>query len=419
MSLRSAVRPHSTRPELVRATAEDMPEIAVADGRAFGQHYSDTDVADMRTLLDPDRFLLAREPARGASVDGRPAGPIVGITASYPFVVTLPAGPGIAAPGVTWVSVAVTHRRRGILRALMVEQHRGFAADGAAVSLLTASEGSIYGRFGYGTATTHRSMEITRGRAVLAAGVPDPGGVRQVDEREARLLAPQIHRRWAAVTPGALSRSDAWWDFLRLDREQWRHGGSALFHLVHPDGYVAYRMVPDEGTCRVVDMVAVTPEAHAALWRVLLALDLVETITVRFGAVDDPLPHLLTDPRQVRTTGLVDGMWARILDVPAALSARRYTVELDVVLDVHDPFLDLGGRFRLRGGPDGAACERVGAGGPGIEVGIAALSGLLFGGRRAGTFARAGLLEASDEATLRRVDAAFLADRAPQHGTEF
>jgi predicted acetyltransferase len=406
--------------ELRRASAEELPAIAVVDGRQFGVHYSDSDIEDFRPMFDPDRFLLASDSAEGNSTEGAKGdGPIVGVTGSFPFDVTLPGGDTLPAPGVTWVSVAPTHRRRGILRSLMAEQHRGFAADDVAVSLLTASEGAIYGRFGYATATLHRSVTIARRRAVFRPGTPDPGGVRQVEGDEARLLAPEIHRRWAALTPGAVSRSEQWWDSLLLDREQQRGGGTALFHLVHPDGYVSYRVVHADRTCRVVDMFTVTEEAHAALWRVLLGLDLLETIAVRSHPLDDPLQFLLTDPRQVSTTGMRDGMWARVLDVPAALSTRRYAVELDVVLDVHDPFLDLGGRFRLRGGPDGATCERVDAGGAAVAVEVAALGALVFGGQRAASLARAGLLATDDAAALRRMDAAFLADRAPQHGTEF
>ena len=319
----------------------------------------------------------------------------------------------------TWVSVAVTHRRRGMLRALLTEQHRGFVAAGAAVSLLTASEGGIYGRFGYGIATVHRCGGDHPPAGRVPGRRPDPGGVRQVDTDELRKLAPAIHRRWAAVTPGAVSRSDAWWDALLRDREQRRDGASALFHLLHPDGYASYRMRRGEQhRLQVVEIVAATEEAHAALWRILLALDLVDTVRAA-RPLDDPLPDLLTDPRQVRTTGLDDGMWARILDVPAALAARRYAVEIDVVLDVHDPFLDRGGRFRLRGGPDGAECVPSTPAGRRVGVELAALGSLLFGGRRAGTLARAGLVQAADPAALRRFDVALLADRAPQHGTEF
>jgi predicted acetyltransferase len=396
-------------PAIRVATREDLPALFRVDGRAFGIHYSEPAAADVEELIEPERFLLAEDPRDGA----------VGITGSFPFDLTVPGGGTVAAPGVTWVGVSVVHRRRGILRALMAAQHRAFVAQGVALSLLTASEGGIYGRFGYGVATTDRSVEISRRRIAFRDGVPDPGGVREVDTDELRVLAPAIHRRWAAVTPGALARSDAWWDVLLADREHQRRGGTALFHLVHPDGYASFRRVHADGSLRVVALVAVTPQARAALWRVLAAHDLVETIRVDRLAVDDPLPDLLTDRRQVRTTMLDDGMWARVLDVPAALAARRYAVEVDVVLDVHDPFLDAGGRFRLRGGPDGATCERTGGTGAAVATGIAALGSLVLGGTRAHALAGAGLLAASDEGVLRRLDRAFLADRSPEHGTDF
>ena len=160
-----------------RAVAADLPAMAEADGRSFGEHHTEEDLADVRALFDPDRYLLAEE-------DGE----IVGITGSYPFDVTLPGGAAMPAAGVSWVSVAVTHRRRGILRALLAEQHRGFVTDGVALSLLTASEGGIYGRFGYGIATEHREVEIARRRAVFRSDVPDPGGVRQVGTAEMRRI---------------------------------------------------------------------------------------------------------------------------------------------------------------------------------------------------------------------------------------
>jgi predicted acetyltransferase len=116
---------------------------------------------------------------------------------------------------------------------------------------------------------------------------------------------------------------------------------------------------------------------------------------------------------------LDDGMWARVLDVPAALAARRYAVEVDVLLDVHDPFLDAGGRFRLRGGPDGATCEPTDEAGAAVATGIGALGSLVLGGTRAHALAAAGLLAAPDEGVLRRLDRAFLADRSPEHGTDF
>jgi predicted acetyltransferase len=397
------------RPLLRRATADDLRALADVDGRAFGHQQTDEELANFRSLFEPDRFLLACDPEGGA---------ILGVTGSYPLDVTLPGGAVLPAPGVTWVSVDPTMRRRGILRAMFAEQHAGFVADGVAVALLTASEGAIYGRFGYGVTTVNRSFEVTRRRAVFRADAPDPGGVRYVDPETARKLAPEVHRRWCAITPGAVARNDAVWDWHMRDEERWRDGGSALFYLVHADGFASYRVRWSDRSATVVDLFAATDEAYAALWRVLLGLDLVDKVTGwKSVAVDDPLPLLLTDPRQVQTTGLDDGMWSRVLDVPAALAARKYAIEIDVVLGVHDDFLHRGGRVRLQGGPEGATCAPTDAPAE-LVLPVATLGPLLFGGGRASTYARAGRAEGGPD-VLRRVDAAFRADREPQHGTGF
>lgn len=222
-----------------------------------------------------------------------------------------------------------------------------------------------------------------------------------------------------AYVRGAVAQR-AWWDVLFLDRSAFRRGGSTLFFLLHPDGYASYRIRRDGDTtrCSVVDLFAATDGAHAALWRVLLGLDLVDVVSTTQCPPGDPLPFLLADPRQVRTVAAPDGLWVRLLDVPAALSARRYGVELDVVLEVDDPFLGRGGRFRLRGGPDGTCCAPTDRQ-PQARTDLATLGAVYLGGHRPSTAARAGLLRLDDPALALRMDAAFLAERAPQHGTAF
>jgi predicted acetyltransferase len=397
------------KPILRRATLDDLPAMALVDSRAFGVHMTEQDIEDFRPLFVPEDYLLACDPS-----DGR----IIGITCHYPFTMTVPGGARLDVAGVSWVSVATTHRRRGVLREMFTAQHRRFVEDGLAMSILTATQGGIYGRFGYGPATSVRSVEVDRRLAAFRTDVPDPGGVRQVEADEARKHAPEVHQRWCAVTPGALSRSEAWWDFLFLDRENHRQGGSAMFYLVHPDGFAAYRIDEQEQRCRVVELVAATDDAHIALWRVLLGLDLVHTVTAAACTLDDPLPFLLADPRQMRTRGLDDEVWTRALDIPVALAARRYATELDVTIEVHDSFLDRGGRFRLRGGPEAASCAATDRA-PDVRTDVATLGSLYLGGHRAESFARAGLLETAERCVLRQVDVAFAAEREPQTGTHF
>jgi predicted acetyltransferase len=208
-----------------------------------------------------------------------------------------------------------------------------------------------------------------------------------------------------------------------LDREHQRNGMSALFHLAHADGYVSYRVKNDwnDGDpghlCWLSDYVTVTPEAHAALWQVLLGLDLFGSIQTLRMPVDDPLPYLLTDARQVRLSSVADGLWLRPLDVAALLAGRRYGVEVDAVLEVHDEMFG-DGRYWLRGGPDGATCERTERAAD-VTLPVASLGSVYLGGFRLETLARAGFAAADDPAALARLDRALLADRLPLYGTAF
>lgn len=394
--------------EIRTATHSDLPAIHLADGRAFGEQHSTDDRVLMERLIPPERLLLALD-----------AGTVVGVTAVMPLRMTLPGGAQQEAAGISAVSVAVTHRRRGVLRQIFTAQHRRLVEDGAVLGALTASEATIYGRFGYGPAVGSQRVEIERRHVQFRGSAPDPGGVRQVEAEEARSLLPEVHGRWQRQTPGALHRSELWWEWRLSDLPEARRGASALFFLVHPDGYATYRVSrSDRGrSADVVDLVAATPDAHAALWRVLLGLDILGVVTADLPT-DDPLPFLVTDVRAVRVLGADDRLWVRPLDVPAALAARRYACELDVVVAVDDPFLGQGGTFRLTGGPDGARCTPTDAA-PEVHLGVAALGSVYLGGHRLGTLARAGLVQVDDPRVLSRVDLAFLADRSPAHGTDF
>lgn len=392
------------------AVRDDFDEIAQVDQASFGEEMSTEMVEQALMIIEPDRFLVACDGPR-----------IVGVAGHFPFDMTVPGGQ-LPVGGVTWVSVDVTHRRRGVLTALMTHQLGELRAQGLPLSILVASESAIYGRFGYGAATAMRKTEIHRRRARLRTP-GDAGAVRRVNAAEARALMPAVHERWRVQTPGAIARSDAWWDRLVEDREWQRHGMSPRFYLVHDGGYVAYRIKTEwndgdpSHLCGIEDYVIATPEAHRDLWQVLLGLDLVGTIETYRIPVDDPLPYLIDDARQVRTTHVGDGIWARPLDVPAMLAARRYALDIDVVLDVTDAmFGDT--RVRLQGGPDGASCAPS-ADPADARLDAATLGTVYLGGTRLAPLAAAGKLSVADPALLTRLDRALLADRAPTHGTQF
>jgi predicted acetyltransferase len=391
------------------ATTDDFPAIAELDGASFGMHYTEADLADALLDVDPSRFLIEED-----------AGRVVAATADLPFTMTLPGGQ-VRAAGITWVSVELTHRRQGILRRLVERQLRDRAADGFAAAILSAAEGGIYGRYGFGVADYAVETVVERRDARLREPV-DHSGVRRLPTEAARDLLPAIHERWRRDVPGAVDRTPERWQLMLLDRQAQRGAASGLFHLVHPDGFVSYRITQDwnsglpQHRCTVMDYVPVTPEAHAALWQVLLANDLVGRIESRWIPEDDPLPLLLENQRHVRQVSRADGQWVRPLDIAALLSNRTYAVEVDVVLEVIDPLLG-DGRYHLTGGPDGGSCERTAAD-PVATLPVATLGAVVVGGVRLARLARAGLA-AVDAAVLSRLDRALLADRAAHHGTYF
>jgi len=391
--------------EIRQATPEDYPEIARADGISFGYSYTEQDYQDT-FAVDPPRYQVAVQ-------DGR----IIGTAGEHPFEMTVPGGGQVSVPGVTWVSVLPTHRRRGVLRALMQQLLAGYHEHGYPAAVLTASEGGIYRRFGFGPSTLSVKIAIDRTKVTPLQPV-DTAEVRYLPAAEAREPIMELHRRWRLQVPGGLNRTETWWDYLFRDREAHRDGQSEKFYLVHPDGYLAYRSTEvwtdglPASRCSLVDYRPVTPTAHAALWQVLLGMDLFASIESWEIPLDDPLPFLLDDPRQVRIVASKDGMWLRPVEVSTLLAARSYAVDVEAVLDVE------GERVLLSGGPSGASCVPTGRPADGW-LDRAALGSIYLGSHRPSTLHRAGLLQLDDPALLGRLDLAFSTERMAAYGTGF
>ncbi|MFC8047662.1 GNAT family N-acetyltransferase [Nocardia sp. NPDC057353] len=374
-------------------TAEqaDLPAIRLLIETAFGTRFDPAEPEHIWTLFPLDRALVAE-------VDGR----IVAHSQTGPMTITVPGGQ-LPAIGISGVAVAAPHRRRGLLRALYTEQHREIAASGIPLAALTASEGGIYGRFGYGPAAQESRIRLDRRFAHFLPTTPDPGGVDQVAVADAEPDIRRIYDAWHRTTPGAQQRPAAAWALTFADAPRLRNGGGDLFAFLHPDGYALYRHHGDR-SIEVKELRTLTPEAHAALWRALCGRDLSHDIEASVAA-DDPLPYLLTDPRQVRTIGRYDTLWLRLADVPAALAARRYHADLETVVAVDDPFLDAGGTFalRIRGGV--AECAPTTAE-PELSMGLDVLGAIYLGAHPALAFAAAGRLRGAP-AAVRALERAF------------
>jgi predicted acetyltransferase len=298
-------------------------------------------------------------------------GELVGTAGAFSFRMTVPGGSALPVAGVTMVSVQPTHRRRGVLTAMMRAQLDDIRGRGESVAVLTASEPPIYGRFGYGIASRQMHGSVDTARVVFAA----PPGTDRVRLRLAPAAAVReeceaVYARLVPGRPGMLARQPGWDELLVLDPPANREGaGELLCVLAEADdgirGYARYAVTPrwdhagPDGVVGVRAAEALDPAAYAALWRYLAAIDLTATVTFRNRPADDPLVHLASDVRRCRL-GWRDGLHLRLVDVGAALAARTYACPVDVVLDVEDTFCPWNsGRWRLTGDTKGASCART------------------------------------------------------------
>jgi predicted acetyltransferase len=384
----------------------DWPAIALLAAMCFGNWRPQEANTKWRTLMPADSAVVACD------------GPdVVGMALYLDLKLTVPGGAVLPMAGVSWVAVSPTHRRRGVLRAMFAELHG--RVGGYPIAGLEASEAGIYGRFGYGPATVVAGLTVDRRMARFHADVPDPGGVRVVRPTEHRQQLADIYERWRLRTPGGLHTPRQMWDEVLADREVSRDGGSALFCLLHADGFALYRTHRggDERKVVLSKLAAVTPQAHVALWRVLLGMDLFETVTV-YTHPCDVLPYLLTDPRLVRTVSVEDALWLRILDIPAALEARSYAADLSVVLDISDDVLGGGGKFALEVHSGKARCVPTDATAD-VRTELSVLGGLYMGGHRASAFATAHRLRCDEPGLVAQLDAAFATDVPAELGYGF
>ena len=345
---------------------------------------------------------------------------IVGSAGSYTFDLTVPGGVAVETAGLTMVAVLPTHRRRGILRELMRSHLDQARQRGQAVAALFASEGPIYGRFGYGMASLGGAIEVPRHRATFARPA-DPGGpVRLVSEAEAVATFPSIWERVRLERPGMLSRSEGWWRVRRTSDPEWLRAGRpplqrALLEIDgRPAAYALYRFSEPFGqidkdlALDVVEAIGDTPAATRGIWRYLLDVDLIACVRARQLPLDHPLLFLLAEPRALQMH--VDhGLWVRLVDVEAALSRRGYTEGEPVVIEVGDAFCPWNaGRYRLAGG----AAERTAAD-PDLALDVDALGAVYLGGFGFTALSQAGRVVELRPGALRRADALFRGDRAP------
>ena len=405
-------------------TADQLPEFAQPVQMAFGGGLSEAELNDWLKLAEPERWLGAVEP--GSDV-------VAGVASVFSMQLTVPSGE-VPAAAVTGVGVRPDQRRRGILRALMTRQLHDIHERGEPAAVLWASEGSIYQRFGYGLSTLDGALDIDTRHTAFVRDVPNEGRVRILDEQEAATLLPQVYETMREVTPGALSRSERWWKEAVLpDPEYWRRGAGPRFRVVYeadgrPEGYALYR-VRDEwdergskAVLEITEALTTTARSVLVLWRYLFDVDLVRTVKAWRVPLPTPLQHVLAEPRAM---GLLvkDGLWTRLVDLPAALAARRYGTADSLALEVTDVLCpwNAGTWLIATEGSAGEAVATVAsAGAPAdLALDVADLGAIYLGGIRPGELAAVGRIEERTPGTVRRLTAMFASDVTPWCSTMF
>ena len=385
--------PHLAQPQLTYASEGDNDSYLTAIVRGFHEDF----VADQ---WEAERKVTEWDRCFGFTVQDR----WIATCGAYSRVMTVPGGQ-LPVAAVSIVTVAPPYRRRGLLNQMMKHQLEDVQRRGVEpVALLWASESLIYGRYGYGHASPRLTLSGPTRRLSFLPGVSlGAGSVDEVSQEEFLAGASVVQADLVGDRPGALARTPEWWGVKLFDPEAWRRGAGALRFALHydgdgeVDGYATFRVAESDKSAhpgrevRVLDLDAARPDAYAALWRFLLDLDLIRSFSRRIAPVDEPLRYLVADHRAVGTE-VLDGTYARIVDVPAALAARSYSREVDLVLELTDYLLPANaGRWRLRTSAADAQVEPTGSS-PDVTMDIRELGAGYLGGTSFDALHRAGLI---------------------------
>jgi predicted acetyltransferase len=353
---------------------------------------------------------------------------VVGTLRSFATAFTVPGPAEVRVAALTNVTVAPTHRRRGLLTEMITADLRATADREEPVGILIASEYPIYGRFGYGAAIEGSGYSVELASARFRR--PGSGSVELVDLPTLRSEAPGLYERFRQARPGSIERSARWWDRVLHQVEvpgaKAPEGYQALYRSPAgaPEGYVRYRAsqgwdhMRQSGEMTVDELLAVTPAAYERLWRYCCEVDLVTTVRAGDRPVDETLGWLLEDARVVRQTGRYDFVWVRVLDVGGALAARRYAVDGHLVIEVLDSLGFADGRFALEGGPEGATCVRTEKTAD-LSMPVEVLGSLYAGGVSARAMRDVGGIDEHRPGAVDRADVMFRSSTAPWCATWF
>lgn len=332
------------------------------------------------------------------------------------FDKTLNAGRGLVPLRmITDVTTSASHRRRGLLRRMIEDDLADAVAHGVPVAALTASEATIYGRWGFGPATFNTVVELDTTPGFSLRSFDDTGRVEVLEPADAwphvRTVFDAFHARQRGSVEWPVQYGDIHSGAFDYDAGGPNRKIRTAVHLAADrtvDGFAVFKHGEDYSLV-VQEMIALTPQAQLGLWDFLARTDRVKKVTFNLAHPDDPLRWALGDLGRLAVTGQRHFLWLRLLDVPRALAARPWASDGTVVLEVEDTQGWAAGRFEVTA-RDGVATVTRTEADPDVVLDAETLGALYLSGVEVGAMRRAGRVAGSDDAVARWAAMADLAD---------
>jgi predicted acetyltransferase len=415
------------RPEIRVERATDGERYRASDDLIWfhGQPQHPVEIA-LQGVPEDQRFAAE---VVGADVDPATYAGIYGVR---PMSLSVPDGEGsgrtVPVAGLTWVGVHPDHRRRGLLTAMLRHHFEQTRREGGHLSALHASEPDIYGRHGYGLASLELDVKLGRGATLTAPHLEDEAAaittrLRTVDDEGMGERRRAIDLELMATNVGTIVGAPAFYDELTLvDPEEIRESEPPRILFAMRDGrdvgYVLFKRRHKWPNSRPAAEVSVFslcggPAARLALLRRVTDLDLSGTVTVDGVAASDPLLSWVQGPRGVCDVRPFDSLWLRLVDLPAAVAARGYESDCDLVVEVADePAPWNAGRWRIRV-KDGVGEATATDDAVQVSLPVAALGAAYLGGTNLAELHRAGVIAEHDPGAARALSRAFRTDVGP------
>lgn len=382
-----------------------------ADNRGFHGDWLKEDEAT--GFMDAMAYRRTTAVHDDSAVD--PGAPVATVN-SWPTPLTVPGGE-VNAWAISSVTVAPTHRRRGIARNLLEAELRTAHALGVPLAMLTVSEATIYERFGFAPAMVVADLEIDVRKAQWR-GPTASGRVQFVDRAQLRTEIDPLLEKARTATVGELESWPRMWDRLFGLTSGEADNGRKIRAVRYddaagePQGFALYTLKEHESdyskhTATLSYLLALTPDAYAGLWQHVLELDLTSTVKATIRPAGEPLIWQVSDQRAI-TARHHDHLWLRILDVKAALEARTFATPLDLTIAVTDDLGFAAGTYRLQDG----VVEPVETP-PNLTLTVNALSAIYLGGIKAATLRDAGHITEHTPGAAASIDLAFSSSTTP------